>query len=44
MAILDDGDLDIFVVRSKMDQDGRGFVFHVLGEKHKGFSIPEVFR
>ena len=28
--------------RSKTDQEGHGFVFHMTGEKMKGFSIPEV--
>ena len=44
MAVLEDGDLEIFVARSKTDQDGLGFVFHVSGEKYKGFSMPEVFK
>merc|ERR1712082_590594 len=44
VAVLEDGDLEIFVARSKTDQDGLGFVFHVSGERYKGFSIPEVFR
>ena len=44
MAMLEDGDLEIFVSRSKTDQDGLGFVFHVSGEKHKEFSMLEVFR
>ena len=44
VAVLEDGDLEIFVARSKTDQDGLGFVFHVSGQKYKGFSMPEVFR
>ena len=31
VAVLEDGDLEIFVARSKTDQDGLGFVFHVSG-------------
>ena len=44
MVVLEDGDLEIFVARSKTDQDGLGFVFHVSGEKYKGFLMPEVFK
>ena len=44
VTVLEEGDLEIFVAKSKTDQEGRGFVFHVSGERHKGFSIPEVFR
>ena len=29
VTVLEEGDLEIFVVRSKTDQDGLGFVFHV---------------
>ena len=43
MAVLEDGDLKIFVARSKTDQDGLGFVFHVSVEKYKGFLMPKVF-
>lgn len=32
VAVLVDGDLEIFVTRSKTDQDGLGFVFHMSGE------------
>ena len=36
----EEGDLEIFVAWSKTDQDSLGFVFHVSGEKYKGFSMP----
>ena len=44
VTVLDEGDLEIFVARSKKDQDGLGFMFHVSGEKYKGFSMPEVLK
>ena len=44
VTVLEGGDLDIFVARSKTDQDGLGFVFHVSGEKYKGFSMPGVLK
>ena len=31
VTVWEDGDLEIFVARSKTDQDGLGFVFHVSG-------------
>ena len=31
-----------FVARSKTDQDGLGFVFHVSEENYKGFSMLEA--
>ena len=40
VTVLEEGDLEIFVARSKTNQEGLGFVFHVSGEKYKGFSIP----
>ena len=43
VTVLEDGDLEIFIARSKTDQDGLGFVFHVSGERYKWFSMPEVF-
>ena len=42
IVVMDTGDLEISVVSSKTDQMGVGFVFHVSGERHKGFSVPEV--
>ena len=42
MTVLDGGDLEFYVARSKTDQKGHGFIFHVTGERYKGFSIPEV--
>ena len=42
ITVLEGGDLEFYVARSKMDQEGNGFVFHVTGEKFKGFSIPGV--
>ena len=37
VAILEDGDLEIFVVRSKIDQDGLGFVFTYQERSIRGF-------
>ena len=42
VCVLDQGDLEFYVARSKTDQDGNGFVFHVSGERYQGFSIPGV--
>ena len=42
MHVLDQGDLEFYVARSKTDQDGNGFVFYVSGERYQRFSIPEV--
>ena len=42
ISVLEHGDLEFYVGRSKTDQDGNGFVFHVSGEKYNGFSIPGV--
>ena len=39
VTVLEEGDLEIYVAQSKTDQDGLGFVFHVSGERFKGFSI-----
>ena len=44
VSVLEDRDLEIFVTRSKTDQDGLGFVFHMSGEKYKGFLILEVLK
>ena len=40
--VLRGGHLEFYVNSSKTDQLGDGFVFHVTGEKIKGFSIPKV--
>ena len=40
--VLRGGHLEFYVDSSKTDQLGKGFVFHVTGEKIKGFSIPKV--
>ena len=42
ITVLEGRDLEFYVARSKTDQEGHGFVFHVTGERFKGFSIPEV--
>ena len=42
MKVLSEGNLEVYVGRSKTDQEGHGFVFHMTGEKMRGFSIPEV--
>ena len=44
MCVLDQGDLEFYVARSKTDQDGNGFVFHVSGERYQGFSILGVLK
>ena len=33
--LLDQGDLEFYVARSKTDQDGNGFLFHVSGERYQ---------
>ena len=40
--VLREGHLEFYVDSSKTDQMGKGFVFHVTGEKFNGFSIPKV--
>ena len=40
--VLRGGHLEFYVDSFKTDQLGKGFVFHVTGEKIKGFSIPKV--
>ena len=40
--MLHGGHLEFYVESSKTDQLKEGFVFHVTGEKFKGFSIPGV--
>ena len=42
ISVLRGGHLEFYVERLKTDQLGQGFVFHVTGEKFKGFSIPKV--
>ena len=42
VCVLERGDLEIDVKKSKTDQEGRGFVFHISGERHNGFSVPMV--
>ena len=42
ITVLQGGHLEFYVERLKTDQLGQGFVFHVTGEKFKGFSIPKV--
>ena len=42
VKVLGEGNLEVYVRRSKTDQEGHGFVFHMTGEKLKDFSIPEV--
>ena len=42
VSVLSEGHLEVYVGKSKTDQEGHGFVFHMTGEKMKGFSIPEV--
>ena len=42
VKVLVEGNLEVYVKRIKTDQEGHGFVFHMTGEKRKGFSIPEV--
>merc|ERR1712082_384283 len=42
ITVLQGGHLEFYVDSSKTDQLGKGFVFHVTGEKFRGFSIPKV--
>ena len=44
MTLLEGGDLEFYVSHSKTDQDGHGFLFHVSGEMHRGFSMPGVLK
>ena len=40
--VLRGGHLEFYVERSKTDQLGQGFVFHVTSEKINRFSVPKV--
>ena len=40
--VLRGGHLEFYVNSSKTDQLANGFIFHVTGDKIKGFSIPKV--
>ena len=40
--VLKGGHLEFYVTSSKTDQLSNGFIFHVTGDKIKGFSIPQV--
>merc|ERR1712240_514492 len=42
VKVLREGNLEVYVKKSKTDQEGHGFVFHMTREKMRGFSIPEV--
>ena len=42
ISILESGDLEFYIRKSKTDQEGRGSIFHMSGEKYGGFSIPGV--
>ena len=42
ITVLEGGHLEFYVASSKTDQSGNGFIFHVTGEKFRGFSIPKV--
>ena len=42
VKVLNEGNLEVYVGRSKTDQEGHGFVFHMSGERMRGFSIPDV--
>ena len=42
VKVLSEGNLEVYVRKSKTDQEGHGFVFYMTGEKMRGFSIPEV--
>jgi len=35
--------LEVFVRSSETDQEDRGFMFHLSGERKNGLSIPDVF-
>merc|ERR1711895_188293 len=40
--VLRGGHLEFYVTSSKTDQLANGFIFHVTGDKIRGFSIPKV--
>ena len=42
VKLLENGDLEVYIRRSKTDQEERGSVFHMSGAKLGGFSIPRV--
>ena len=42
VRVLERGDLEVYVRRSKTDQEGRGSVFHMSGAYMGGFSLPRV--
>ena len=42
VCVLDQGDLEFYVARSKTDPDRNAFVFYVSGERYRGFSIRGV--
>ena len=42
VRVLDGGDLEVYVRRSKMDQEGKWSVLHMSREIRNGFSIPDV--
>ena len=42
MKVLDGEDLEGNVRRRKTDQEGKGSVFHMSGERMNSFSIPDV--
>ena len=42
VRVLQKGDLEVYIRRSKTDQEGRGSVFHMSGAKLGGFLMPGV--
>ena len=42
VRVLDRGDWEVYVRGSKTDQEEKGSVFHMSGERRKEFSIPDV--
>ena len=42
VKVLSEGNFEVYVERSKTDQEGHGFGFHMTGERMRGFSIPEI--
>ena len=43
MKVLDGGDYKVYIRRSNINQEGKGSVFHMSGERINGFKIPDVF-
>ena len=42
ITVLESGDFEFYVQKSKGDQECHGFAFHISGERRNGFSVPKV--